>query len=313
MQLRHPAIIAGQKARQGPGHETAHAGIQPPHDAEIHRHQPAFPVQEEISRMHVGMEKAVAQRLGEETAHQGQRDASWDHGPRRAPGRGIADRRAVDPFAGEHPRRGARPIHMRHAEFGVAAGAIIKLGCRRRFHAQVQFQRHRSGQGLDQRDNAQPPRFAGKALAPRARTRPARRRSRREQRLDPGTQHLDRRFHAFAGGGAMHLGDGGRRDRRAERRKQALDRTSRNCRAITSRAAASEKGGSRSCRCSSARRHLFADNIGPRRQHLAQLDIGGSQPLQACARRSRRLSRDLPKPRRARAKAIGATSPAAGV
>src|SRR5580698_9710214 len=31
-------------------------------------------------------------------------------------------------------------------------------------------------------------------------------------------------------------------------------------------------------------RHLYADDIGPRRQHLAKLDIGGSQSLKRAAK-----------------------------
>ena len=54
-------------------------------------------------------------------------------------------------------------------------------------------------------------------------------------------------------------------------------------RVISARASTSEKGGNRSCRCSSALRHLHADDIGPRRQHLAKLDIGRSQPFQRAA------------------------------
>ena len=97
--------------------------------------------------MHIGMKKAVAQRLGEKGAHQRQGDL-FGIMARGAQGRGVADGRAVDPFAGENPRRGARPVHMRHAEFGVAAGGVIKFGGGGGLHAQIQFQRHRGGQGL---------------------------------------------------------------------------------------------------------------------------------------------------------------------
>ena len=48
---------------------------------------------------------------------------------------------------------------LRHAEIAVGPGAFIKFGGRRRFHPQIQFQRHRGGQRLLDGDEAQPAGF----------------------------------------------------------------------------------------------------------------------------------------------------------
>ena len=74
MQLRHLAVIALQETGQSSGHEPAHARIQPPHDAEIHRRQPPLRIDEQVAGMHVGMKETVAQRLGQEAAHHQHRD-----------------------------------------------------------------------------------------------------------------------------------------------------------------------------------------------------------------------------------------------
>ncbi len=113
--------------------------------------------------MHVGMEEAVAQRLGEETAHHQGGNGAWIAAG-GDDGRRFAHRHAVDPFAGQHGLGGAAPVDVRHAELFFAAGAFVKLGRRRRFHAQVQFQRHRLCKRLDHGREPQPPRLGRQAL-----------------------------------------------------------------------------------------------------------------------------------------------------
>ena len=181
---RKPASVPAMKRRM--------PCIQPAHDAEIHRHQPALAVHEQIAGMHVGMEKAVAQRLGEEAAHQSQRDflGIMARGAQRV---GVADGRAVDPFAGQHARRGAGPVHMRHAEFRVAAGALVKFGSRRRFHAQIQLQRHRRRQRLAPARSSAAAAPRPKSVRPCAANSASASRSRANIVLDAGPQHLHRR------------------------------------------------------------------------------------------------------------------------
>jgi len=106
MQVGDAPVIARQKSRQRARHEAAHARIQPPHDAEIHRRQPPIGVDEQIARMHVGVEKAVAQRLGQKAAHDQHRHRPGI-APSRGQGRRVAHRDAVDPFAGQDRLGGA--------------------------------------------------------------------------------------------------------------------------------------------------------------------------------------------------------------
>ena len=83
-------------------------------------------VHEQIAGMHVGMEKAVAQRLGEESCAPESARPSWDHGPPPRSAVGIADRRAVDPFAGQHA--GPRCASSPHAARGIRR----RRGCARK-------------------------------------------------------------------------------------------------------------------------------------------------------------------------------------
>ena len=221
--------------------------------------------------MHVGMEKTVAQRLGEERAHQGQSKffGIMTGGAQRSP---IADRRAVNPFAGEDTAGGAGPVHMRHAKFAVAAGAIVKLGCGGSLHAQIQFQGHRSGQGLHQCDQPQPARFRREKF--RGAGKEAKRfQVAREITFDARPQNLDRSLRPFGGGGLVHLGDGGG--------GHWWTKDGENFSQFFAQRLFDQGAGL----CISERRQAvlqmfqrrgdgLAHNIGPRRQHLAQLDIG---------------------------------------
>src|SRR5204863_8744369 len=97
MHLGHPTIIAGDEAEQDFGEEAPLLQAEASHDAEIERHQPAGVDEEKISGMHVGMEKAVAQRMAQKTldhlaAEFGQVDM------RLFEPDVIVERDAVDPF-----------------------------------------------------------------------------------------------------------------------------------------------------------------------------------------------------------------------
>ncbi len=66
MHLRGALIVAGDEAEQDFGEEAPLLRAEPAHDAEVDGHQPAVGVDEQIARMHVGVEKAVAQRVAQE-------------------------------------------------------------------------------------------------------------------------------------------------------------------------------------------------------------------------------------------------------
>src|SRR5450759_2115847 len=66
MHLRGAHIIAGDEAEQDFGQEAPLLRPQPSHDAEVDRDQPAFVVDEQVARMHVGVKEAVAQGMAQE-------------------------------------------------------------------------------------------------------------------------------------------------------------------------------------------------------------------------------------------------------
>ena len=126
--LGNAQIIARKKSGQRFGHEAAHRLVKPSHDAEIDGDQAAFRIDEKISRMHVGMKEAIAQRLRQEAADHEIGDALGIVTCRDNRGR-IAQGRAVDPFAGQHTIGSAAPVDVRHAEIRIAARALFELRC----------------------------------------------------------------------------------------------------------------------------------------------------------------------------------------
>ena len=128
-----------------------------------------------------------------------------------------------------------------------------EFGGRRPLHAQIQFQRHRCRQRLDQRNRAQAARFGEKRSAD-ARGKGRRREIAGEFRLDAGAQNFHRHaaWRIVGRFGLMHLRDGGRRHgfgKGAEHFAPAACR-SRSRRSLWPRS--SGNGGKRSCKVSSA-------------------------------------------------------------
>ena len=90
MDLRDALVVAADEAEQDLGEEPALLAPEPAHDAEIDGDDAAILVDEEISLMHVGVEKPVAQRVAQEGLDQGPAPAPAGRSP--AP-RGARDRR----------------------------------------------------------------------------------------------------------------------------------------------------------------------------------------------------------------------------
>ena len=134
----------------------------------------------------------------------------------------VGQRRGVDPFQGQHFLGGAVPVHRRHAEIRIVLGVLGHFRERRRFEAEIHFDRHRAAQRLDHFDEPQPPRFGRQILGvPRGEGEGAE--IGMETLLDAGPQHFDRDGARLVCGldlgldrRAMHLRDRGGGDRRAE-------------------------------------------------------------------------------------------------
>src|SRR5258708_16330111 len=60
-------VIARDEAVENFGKETAFLAAEPAHDAEVDGNQPAGGIDKEISRMHVRVKEAIAQRVTQET------------------------------------------------------------------------------------------------------------------------------------------------------------------------------------------------------------------------------------------------------
>jgi hypothetical protein len=71
---RRYEVVAANEAVENLGKEPAFLRPDAAHDAEIHGDKAALAVDEEVSLMHVGMEKAVAQCVAQEGLHHNRRE-----------------------------------------------------------------------------------------------------------------------------------------------------------------------------------------------------------------------------------------------
>ena len=83
----------------------------------------AVGVDEQVARMHVGVEEAVAQRVAQEGLHQRAAERRQVE-PARCERGAVGQRRAVDPFEREHVARGALPVDRRHAEVRIVLRVV---------------------------------------------------------------------------------------------------------------------------------------------------------------------------------------------
>ena len=198
-------------------------------------------------------------------------------------GREVVEADAVDPFDRQHVAGGEVPFRLRHAEIRVVLGVLGELGHRRRLEAQVHLDGDGAGQGLDDLQGLQAPRLGHQAL---------------EQ----------------AGGGAHRLQIAGEapRARRAAppspRRPRAPSAVARRAwwtwaieaaatgspnsaksssmgrpRAASTDRAPPPRAGRAACGPAAASRSRAAgdaDDVGPGRQELAELDVGRPEPRQ---------------------------------
>ena len=191
------------------------------HDAEIDRHQLAGVIDKQVAGMHVGMKKAVAQRMAQEGLNHRAREA-LEIQPTGFKQSAVGQWRRVDPFEREHIARGAVPIHRGDAEVGIVAGVLRHLRERRRLETQVHLERDRPTQRLDHLDESQSPRLRRHALGV-ARDKRECVEINLEASLHLRPQYLHRDGADTTVGddfSPVHLGDRSGCDRRAERREQ---------------------------------------------------------------------------------------------
>ena len=281
MHLGGAVIVAGDEAVQDLGEEAPLLRAEPAHDAEIDRHQLAVVVDEQVSGMHVGVEEAVAQRVAQEgldhrAAERLEVEAlGFEPGP-------VVERRRLDPFEREHVARGAGPSPP------PARGNPDRPWCSppsrraRRPRAAGPSRPRPSGARSPTTSISRSRRASAESRSAVRATKVKASRSALKRRSMPGRSTFTataRRASPASELGAVDLRDRGRRDRRTEGGEEVAHR-------LAERELDRALGlGLRE------RRHLVlqalevarerdADHVRARRQELAELHIGGTEPGQ---------------------------------
>ena len=280
MPLGDHQVVAGDEAIEDVGEEAALGPGDAAHDAEIDRDDIAGPgVGEEIARMHVGVEEAVADGVAQETLEELARQFLAVE-PGRVERREVADRDALDPAGGEHCLGGVVPADVRDDEALVLFGVLLELGNGGRFEPQVEFEPGRPVEGLDHIGRPQPAQFAGEALG-KAGARIVAFEIGAEPPLDPGAENLDRHRAPAVGiveHRLVHLRDRGGSDGRREFLEvggtlmQRFFEQARDQRRIEGLHLVLQGG--------EIGRDLDADDVGAGAQRLAEFHIGRPEPVQ---------------------------------
>ena len=232
--------------------------------------------------MHVGVEEAVAQRVAQEGLDHRAAEllAGRSPRPRARRGRTAACRRSIRASARRARCGPSRP---------PARGSPDRPWCSPPSPTAPRPRAAGPSRSRPSGAASRPPRSAAAAAPPAdmlsacARRR-RRRRDRPEAPLDAGPQHLHRdrapALPRVVDLGAMHLRDRGGGDRRPERRETPLRAACRARPRSVRSASACGNGAILSCSGFEIARERDADHVGPRRQELAELDVGRPEPGQ---------------------------------
>ena len=178
---------------------------------------------EQVSVMQIGVEETVDHCLAKESADQdrGERAGVMAGGDQ---GIAVIEFDSVEPFEGQHPPGGSPPVDLGDVITGLGDHVLAQLGGRGAFALEVELARGPLPEMGDDQARPQTLGFSAEPLDMRSGPlvgldRPG------EVFLDAGPQDLDRDLFAFAGDGAVHLGDRRGADRLGvELAVQALER-----------------------------------------------------------------------------------------
>src|SRR6516164_6334338 len=145
MHLRRSVIIAGYESKQDFSQKLPLLLSESSHDAEVDSDQPAVNVDEEVTWMHIGVEKAVAQGMAQKALNDFAAELRQVKAP-RSQSTVIVETDAINPLERQHFSRGAVPIDSRHAEIGVLARVFCHLGSGSRFQSEIHFNRNRASE-----------------------------------------------------------------------------------------------------------------------------------------------------------------------
>ena len=278
MDLRHAPVIALDEAiedfrKKAPLFETEAA-----HDAEVHHCEAPLLIDEQISLMHIGMEKSIPHRGAQERLNDVAAEAlqiiafcgeRFD----------VGQRRSIDPFERQHLFRGPVPVNSRNPECLILRRILGKFGSRGGFEPEIHFHLDGAGERIDDLDRLQAAGILEPAFG-QARREIHVAEVAFEKPLDARAQHLDGDF-AFAIAvfheRPVNLGNRGGGDRLSETYKGAVERFAKG----------GLDGGDRDR--ARKRRHPVlqkfellddgpADDVRPGREELAELDIGRPEP-----------------------------------
>ena len=154
MELGHLAVVAGDEAVDDVGEEAPLLARDPAHDAEIDGDDVAgLGIGEEIARMHVGMEVAVADRVPEEVLQEVPRQLLAVEAGRIERGV-LADRDAVHPVRRQHGFGGLVPDDFGDGEAFVLLDVAAELRDRRALEPEVELEQRRALERLRRRRSA---------------------------------------------------------------------------------------------------------------------------------------------------------------
>ena len=187
----------------------------------------------------------------------------------------IAERRAIDPFGGEHAARRPRPVDLRHAEVGIAFDVLAHLGDGGGFHAQVHFEPHRPGERLHGFHGPQPLGWLVPALDEPRREEEALEIG-IEPSLDAGPQDLDRHLATIRGPALVDLRDRRGGDWRTDMREQARRRSAEGVLDL-GQCKRGREGRQAILQARELLRLPGADQVGPRGEELPELDVARTQ------------------------------------
>ena len=288
MHLGDAVVVAAQEADQDLGVDPAGIGVDPAHDAEVERDERAVRPELEVALVHVGVEEAVAQRVGQEglddplgEPHRGRR--RWPAAPARSPRLMPSTHSSVStrrPEAGQITagtrKPGSRAVLA--ANSAAAAASIRRSSSPWTTPSKCADHRLRpqpAGEGREELDHAGGE-VEGVDVA-------------QEGALDAGAQHLDRDHLAgLAQRGAVDLGERGGGDRRLEVGEDRVDRLAELALDRGARLRHRE-GRQLVLQHGELGRELRADHVGPGGEELAELDVGGAERGQRA--QDRRLGR----------------------
>ena len=278
MNLGDAAVIARGQAIEDFGEPVARLPVDPPHDPEIDRRDRPVGLHEQIALVHVGVKEALGDRLAQEGVDEVRRQGLHVV-PRGDQLVAVRNLDALNPIERHHAIRGAVPVDRGHFIGGHRRHRIAELRGRGGFAPQVEFAQRPAAEVRDHLPRAEPARLAAERFEMRggpfigfdvA----------RELLVDAGTADLHRDLAAIGRHRAMDLRDRSRADGLAvEFAVEAFERDFESLLDFLPDTLERDRS-ERILQGEQVARRLLADEVGARRERLAELDRRGADRLE---------------------------------